>query len=444
MTEMKRPRVNIAVIGGGMVGLSLLQLIAKYLPDCRACLIEAHAFDSSVSQQPSFDRRSTALARGSIEIFDALGLWSSMKRKTTPISRVHVTDRGHIGSAVYDAQTANASREETSMLGCVVENSWLGQQLLRGLDKRGLQIGEAEASGELLLSETSGVSILAPAHLENIRPRQGHVQLSIDQEGTKFELDAELVIVADGAASSTREKLGIGVERTPYHQAAVIANVEYTEAHQGVAFERFTARGPMALLPLGEALHARTSALVWTHPTSEVDRVMQWSDDEFLKQLQLAFGYRLGKFTRVSTRVSYPLELLQASEQIRSNIVLMGNAAHYLHPVAGQGFNLALRDCAQLISVLQTARMSGKSLGELELLQRYLDKQEGDQWLTTQLSHNFNRVFSNNQKAWQFVRNVGLISLELCSPLKQQFFAQMMGQGQKQIQLHGISRSDLM
>ncbi|VUD53818.1 2-octaprenyl-6-methoxyphenol hydroxylase [Thalassocella blandensis] len=436
MEQAGHSRVDIAVIGGGMVGLSLLQLIAKYLPDCRACLIEAHAYNTPVarpaSQQPSFDRRSTALARGSIDIFQQLGLWSAMQHKTTPITRVHVTDRGHLGSATYNAQASsageNARRVENS-LGCVIENAWLGQQLLRGLESANSPTDEGH-------SVSDSVFIVAPAHVSKLTPRRGCVTLQIEQQGKASELEAELVIVADGAASSTREALGIHVERTPYHQAAVIANVEFSEAHKGVAFERFTAQGPMALLPLGEALHARTSALVWTHPIAEVDRVLQWSDDEFLSQLQTAFGYRLGKFLRVSQRGSYPLELQQASEQIRSNIVLMGNAAHYLHPVAGQGFNLALRDCAQLIHVLQQARRQKQSLGSLAVLQEYLRKQENDQWLTTQLSHNFNRVFSNNQKSWQILRNIGLISLELCPPLKQQFFSQMMGTGQKQIQFN--------
>lgn len=418
---------DIAIVGGGMVGLSLLQLISHYLPGTRACLIESCDMQALTESVPSFDSRSTALARGTIDIFQALGLWSNLEQRATPISRVHVSDKGHL------ATETDVGRKK--ILGCVVENAWLGRQLMHGLDAK------------------PNIDIIAPASVSKVTPLQGRARISVqrtlvdeqrvDEQEKEFTnesaaheqvLEAELLVIADGAQSRLRQQLGIGVEEHDYRQTAVVANVEYSKSHQGVAYERFTENGPLALLPLGESVNACTSALVWTHPHSQLDEIQQSSDQEFLQRLQQVFGYRLGKFTRVSQRAYYPLHLVQAKEQVRSNIVVMGNAAHFLHPVAGQGFNLALRDCAQLVKTLQQTLRDQQPMGSLKVLNHYLKMQEKDQWLTTQLSHSFNRIFSNKNFHWQMLRNLGFLGLDACPPIKNHFFSQMMGTAHKQIQ----------
>ncbi|MFT5082307.1 MAG: 2-octaprenyl-6-methoxyphenol hydroxylase [Lentisphaeria bacterium] len=412
---------DIVVVGGGMVGLSMLHMVAKAMPTRSICLIEAYALDSFNSDeahgsagtyQPSFDDRSTAVSSNSAEIFDELGLWSTIKHHVTPINKVSVTDRGHIGSAHY-SQSDNGNKA----LGFVVENKWLGSQLIGNLPS------------------SDSICLLAPARVDSVRPSKLGATLSINCNDEVHHVSASLVVLADGANSPLREKLGIAMEAHDYQQAAVIANVEYSEGHQCVAHERFTENGPLALLPLGEQPSVRISALVWTTPMAKVNEVLEWSDTEFLAQLQGAFGYRLGIFKRVGVRNHYPLKLMLAKEQVRSGIVLMGNAAHFLHPVAGQGFNLALRDCAQLVAVLVQAHNAGAALGDIHWLQHYVELQENDQWLTTSISHNFNRVFSSRRPALQLVRNLGLLSLDVMAPARQLFFDQMMGKGGRKVRM---------
>jgi 2-octaprenyl-6-methoxyphenol hydroxylase/2-octaprenylphenol hydroxylase len=231
-----------------------------------------------------------------------------------------------------------------------------------------------------------------------------------------------------------RTQLGIDVEVKHYAQHAVIANVETSEAHNGRAFERFTSEGPVALLPLGGDSNSKKSALVFTRPQNNVEETLTCDDEEFLALLQSTFGYRLGKFTRVGKRFSYPLSLSVAREQIRSSVVLMGNAAHFLHPVAGQGFNLALRDVAQLVAALSPVYLQRKQgntavrYGDLHTLLAYYDAQKKDQGLTGLISDTFNYLFSNEHFLKQAGRNVGLLALELNDGLKREVFHRMMGE----------------
>ena len=208
-----------------------------------------------------------------------------------------------------------------------------------------------------------GLELKTPAQVQRLVNRQGSVRLQLEAQN----LDAELVVVADGADSPLRQQLGIAEVNKEYRQSAVIANVRHQQSHGETAFERFTHHGPLAFLPLGGA-QGRSSAVVWTWPEGETTQAMAMSDAEFLARLQSEFGYRLGRLQQVGERQSYALRLCLAQEQVRSGIVLMGNAAHFLHPVAGQGYNLALRDGLRLAEVLQRAP---GNLGELELLLEY-------------------------------------------------------------------------
>jgi len=402
---------DIVIVGGGMVGLSLACMLSKALPQLSITLLDAHPVaDQQRLYQSSFDARSTALSSASIDIYKTLGIWSApgdspaIATHATPIKTVHVSDRGHLGQVSYE-DTENAG----AALGYVVENSWLGACL-----------SKATASYPRL-------TILAPAQVDDIRVVPGGAKLSVATEKGHSALSARLVIIADGAGSKLGAKLGIGVETHSYRQSAVIANVEFDVPHNCVAYERFTAQGPLAMLPLGEGPNARRAALVWTWPEGDVDAVKGWDDRMFLARLQRSFGYRLGNLTRVSKRVVYPLSLMLAREQVRSSLVLVGNAAHFLHPVAGQGFNLALRDCAKLTAVLASADTNAASLGSISTLSKYADGQRFDQQATIAMSHGFTRVFSSDNPVNQAVRNLGLVGLGVCAPAKTVFFNQMMG-----------------
>lgn len=403
---MKNPDYDIAIIGGGMVGASLAALLAAGESGWRIALIDAQAgTQSSTAYRPDFDHRSTAISAGSAEILERLGLWSRLAEHATAIRRVHVSDRGHLGGALIDAQD-----EGLGALGYVVENAWLAPSLLE----------QACA--------TAGITSLMPMSVEALTPRQGATELSLrSPEGEARTISAALAVVADGVQSPLRKALGIETQVTDYQQSAIIANVSFSEAHDGVAFERFTDQGPLALLPLDESRQGQRAALVWTLPPDQAQRMQLLPDAEFLAALQQRFGWRLGRFERVGERQIWPLRLITAAEQIRSNLVLMGNAAHSLHPVAGQGFNLALRDCARLAEVLSGARNQGQSPGALGVLTHYLGRQARDQRLTIGLSDKLVRLFTSSGRPETGLRHLGLLGLDLLPPLKTQFAAQTMG-----------------
>lgn len=402
---------DITIIGGGMVGTSLASLLAASQPQLRIALIESQPFAQADEAhfQPSFDARSTALSYGTAAILRELGLWHLLQQHITPIAQVHVSDRGHFLGGVIDAKENNLDA-----VGYVVENAWLGKVLL----------GHVQAQNNIQCFASSTVTALSP--------QQGCALLSVHTDAQTVLIQTSLAVIADGGDSPLRKALGIGTQVRDYGQTAIITNVEFSAVHGGVAFERFTDQGPIALLPLGESVAAQQAALVWTLPTGQADAMVAASDGVFLSHLQMRFGFRVGHFTRVAKRFAYPLQLVLAEEQIRSHVVLLGNAAHFLHPVAGQGFNLALRDCACLVETLRFAIANGQRLGELSVLQSYLDAQMRDQQLTIGFSDKLVRVFSSNQLPLIALRHLGLLSLESLPFIKDQFVAQTMGTAGRQ------------
>jgi 2-octaprenylphenol hydroxylase len=407
---------DIAIIGGGMVGTSLANMLAASQPQLRVALIEAQSFARAgeLHYQPNFDARSTALSYGTATILRELGLWENLRTHATPIAQVHVSDRGHFSGGIIDA-----AENKLDAVGYVVENAWLGSVLLAHMQTQNI------------------VKCFAPARVLQVTPQKNAARLRIQPaDAEEFFIDASLVVVADGGESAVRKSLGIETQTREYGQTAIITNVEFSEPHLGVAFERFTDEGPIALLPLGESSHANRSALVWTLPDHKADEILAATDDEFLLQLQHRFGFRAGRFTRVAKRFAYPLRLVLAEEQIRSNIVLLGNAAHFLHPVAGQGFNLALRDCACLVETLGAALAKNHAPGDLSVLENYRAAQALDQQVTIEFSDKLVRLFSNDHLPLIALRHLGLLSLDFLPLLKDQFVAQTMGAAGRQFRWH--------
>jgi 2-octaprenyl-6-methoxyphenol hydroxylase len=398
---MSGSRHDIVIAGGGMVGVSLALCLQRQLGKAYSVLlIEGYplpARDPSFQQNysPSFDARSTALSYSSYLIYRQMGVWPALEPRACAIETVHVSEQGRFGST-----RMLAAEYDWPALGYVVENAWLGNSLLQAL----LQTGIETLSPEKVVSavvETDGVVI----GLES-----------------GDSVNAGLLVVADGANSILREALGIEVVAQDYKQHALIANIAHAGDHEGCAWERFTAQGPLALLPLlPDPSSGNRSALVWSLPQEEAQRLQHCPQQEFLSLLQERFGYRLGRLLKVGERHSYPLSLIEAREQVRQSVVIMGNAAHSLHPVAGQGFNLALRDIACLCSVLKEAIAAGESIGELAVLQRYLQQQSGDQQRTTAFSDRLPDFFMQRDPALALLRDVGLFALDLSPALKREF-----------------------
>lgn len=395
---------RVVIIGGGMTGAALALLLARALPEVKTVLVEAQPFtvDPDVhAQQSKYDARSTALSPGSVELLDQLGVWSAGRTYATAINNIHVSDRGHVGQVRFTPDDSN-----NEPLGYVVENRGLAQGL----------VGAVRAH--------PNIEVRAPHSVESVKPVAGGARVTLEQG---VSLHADLVVCADGADSSVRQQLGIAEDVKDYRQCALVTNVAHSEPHGGWAYERFTETGPLALLPLGGE-GGRYSALVWTWSAERAEYAMSLMDEAFLDLLQQRFGHRLGRFEKVGQRQSYPLWLRVAREQVRSGLVLLGNAAHFLHPVGGQGFNLSLRDAARLVEVLRQER--DHPLGALATLQKYEQKQLSDQQRTIFLSDRFNQIFSRSQWAAAGLRNLGLLLLENNHVARQGLIRQLSGRGQ--------------
>ena len=390
---------DIVIVGGGMVGISLALLLRAQQP-WNILLIEAQELASSDgpvsgAYSSSFDARSTALSWSSKNIYQSIGLWPQLKKHLSAIAQIHVSDRGHVGMTRIDAGDANVDA-----LGYVVENQWLGSVLLNQLTKTDIQL-------------------LGSCKLETIEPLASGMRLQLQQADKDLQtIETKLLVIADGAGSTTAQQLGIQSQSTHYDQTGIIANVSLEKPHGGVAYERFTDQGPMALLPLADFKGRPRSALVWTQPRAMAETLMAADEQAFLEQLQLRFGYRLGHFKQLGKRVAYPLALTTATEQVRRHLVVMGNAAHSLHPVAGQGFNLSLRDAAALANSLAEA---GDRIGDLAVLQNYQQQQAIDQRNTVLFSDSLPKLFGLSSSIVALGRNSGLLAMDLIPSLRNSF-----------------------
>ncbi len=394
---------DIAVVGGGMVGASLALLLADALPNQGIRLLEASPFaaegEAGPEVPPRLDARSTALAPTTVSLLQRLRIWSEIEPFATAIAQIHVSDRGQPGGlSMTTADNGGAP------LGHVVENHILSKALLAACRERG------------------NLRLEAPVTVACVKPKAAAMELSLSS-GT--QLTCQLAVIADGAESRLRRALHIDELVRDYHQFAVVANLDCAHPHAGAAYERFTNEGPMALLPIG-GQHSATCAMVLTCARQDVAGVQAMGDRQFLDYAQSRFGYRLGHFERLGKRQYYPLKLRLAREQVRSGIVLMGNAAHFLHPVAGQGFNLAARDCARLADILRNKRPD-QSFGQLRLLQEYERAQRNDQDRTVLFSHGFNELFRLPGAGFGALRGLGFLSLELSDHLRSTFIRQLSG-----------------
>ena len=395
---------DILIIGGGMVGASLACALAG--SGLRLAIVEAVPLRAD--EQPSYDDRSIALAYGSRCIFAGMGLWDDLRHEVTPIRTIHVSDRGHFGIT-----RLRAEEQGVDALGYVVENRALGR----------LFAARLEASAD--------VDLLCPARLEALEFGERAVAASVEVDGARRLLRAALVVGADGGRSLVRRLAGVATRQWDYGQSAVIANVTPARRHGHVAYERFTDSGPLAMLPMG----GNRCSLVWTVRRGDEEALLALDDAAFLARLQDRFGRRLGTLRKVGRRHVYPLRLIRAAYRMPSRLALIGNAAHTLHPIAGQGFNLGLRDVAVLAEVLWQARARGEDPGCPATLGRYQAWRRQDQRRVVALTDGLVRLFSNRLPPLALARNLGLAALECMAPLRRGLARQFMGLSGRQPRL---------
>ncbi|OPX54334.1 2-octaprenyl-6-methoxyphenol hydroxylase [Oceanospirillum multiglobuliferum] len=412
---------DIAIIGGGLVGASLACALEGFARQHQwsIAVIEAVPMpeitegETPESFQPSYDARSTALSWGTKQIYDQLGLWSQLAPHAAPIKKIHVSDQGHLG-----ATRLNAQDHHVDALGYVAPNQWLGRVLLQAVQ------------------QAQHLFWFCPFTVERMDVGAGEHLLHLnDSQGLSRQIAAKLVVLADGGQSNLKQQLQIVDRQQPYEQNALVCNLTLSQPHQNEAFERFTPSGPMAWLPLTAP---KDIALVWTVPTDEIETVMALTDAEFAQRLHKLFGYRLGAVEKVGQRYQYPLTLVRATEQIRPGLVVLGNAAHYMHPVAGQGYNLALRGVADLADTLNKAALAHQPLGDLAVLQGYLAGRQADQDSVIGFSDGLIRLFANHNPVLGHLRAGGLMLLDRLTPAKRWFARQAMGIGGQAVRLQPV------
>jgi len=405
IANMTQQNYNITIIGGGMVGMSLALLLSRQNAAWKVALLDAQEFpDDEMDKlfQPSFDARSTAIAQGSVKIFQSLEVWEKLLTQATAIKKIHISDAGHLPGGLISAEDY-----AVDAVGYVIPNQWIGKVLSSALKVQ------------------SNITLYSPVTVKKVLPKISGAELQLAENLHHVDkITTDLVVMADGGQSPLAQQLGIDFSVASYQQTAIITNVAFTEPHQHIAYERFTELGPIALLPLGKNTSAQEAALVLTLPKEQADELLHSSDEIFLAHLQKRFGQRLGQFTRVGERKAFDLQLITAKEQIRSHVVLIGNAAHFLHPVAGQGFNLSLRDC---VSLTEQLSQSKNPLGDLAVLQSYLQNQQRDQKTTILFSDHLVKIFSSSRLPLIALRHLGFMGLESVPVAKKLLVNQTMG-----------------
>ncbi|HFG6963781.1 FAD-dependent monooxygenase [Acinetobacter baumannii] len=387
---------QVIIVGGGMVGLSLSLMLAK--ANIAVKLLEAVKYPNYDDQNvapyhSSFDARNTALSRRSVQIYQKLGLWDALQQHATPILQVHITEQGSFGKARLIAE-----QEKVESFGQVIENAWLGRVLL------------TQVRQQPLIELIDGVQVTALTQ----DAEQVHIEAQRDDEVLKLE--SKLLIAADGRDSFCRQAIGVGVDVHDYDQVAIVTTVQTSKPHEHVGFERFSALGPLALLPLpGEYRRS----VVWpVKKGTEGEWLGEENDQHFLDALQKTYGDRAGKFEKTGKRFSYPLSQVLAHKQAVGRVILMGNAAHTIHPVAGQGFNLCLRDADVLLRYLVNQLSASDDIGNPDNLLAYEQARLSDQQRVIKFCDTVVRGFSNQNPLLKLIRNTGLIAFDVIPGVK--------------------------
>lgn len=388
---------EVIIVGGGMVGLSLALMLAK--ANIAVKLLEAVKYpnyddNNAVAYHSSFDARNTALSRRTVQIYQKLGLWDALQEHATPILEVHITEQGSFGKA-----RLKADQEKVESFGQVIENAWLGRVLLTQVRQQPL------------------IELIDGVQVNSLKQNNDFVYIEASR-GEKYShsIKAKLVIAADGRDSFCRQALGVGVDVHDYDQVAIVTTVQTSKPHQQVGFERFSHLGPLALLPLpGECRRS----VVWpVKKGTEGEWLGEENDQHFLDALQQTYGDRAGKFQKTGKRFSFPLSQVLADKQAVGRVILMGNAAHTIHPVAGQGFNLCMRDADVLLRYITAQIAKSEDIGEPEMLKAYEQARLTDQQRVIKFCDSVVRGFSNQNPVLKLLRNTGLVAFDVIPGIK--------------------------
>jgi 2-octaprenylphenol hydroxylase len=402
---MSSPDFDVIVVGAGIAGGALLRsLLGSGL---RLALVEANPIAGEWTRNSSgvggFDSRVSAITPASAQALDTLGIWSQVcDGRVCAYRHMHVWDAEGTGSIDFDA-----AQLDVPALGHIVENSLLTAALLKDID------------------QASDVTLFNPARLQGLR--RDELQNPILQLEDGREISGRLLVAADGALSRIRELADFNTREWDYGHQALVATVQTQAHHNGTAYQRFLETGPLALLPLSSQGDAHYCSLVWSCEPELAAMLAQQDDEEFCSELALAVERRLGNVLRVSPRFCFPLRQRHAVDYVQAGIALVGDAAHTIHPLAGQGINLGLQDVQVLAEEILSARERGLQPGELVVLQRYQRRRKSDNLLMMAAMDGFKRLFSQRQLPLRWLRNTGMRLVDQSGPLKTQLMRHALG-----------------
>jgi 2-octaprenyl-6-methoxyphenol hydroxylase len=399
---------QVLIAGGGHVGLSFALLLANH--GIASTLLEKNSYPTISPTDDStrshyLDSRNTALSRRTVQIYQEIGLWDELQSHACRIDSVQISEQGSFGRAQL-----NKSEEKVESFGQVIENAWLGRKLLLAAQQSPLVTLIDNASVNAVTQQADGVTL----------------SFSNDSEAeNEQQLQASVLVACDGRDSTVRQLLNIGTTTYDYQQTAIVGVVETDMPHEHVAIERFSPAGPLAVLPLTDPegdgnddyQQGYRRSVVWVCPTGEETKYLE-DDAHFLQTLQQAFGQRAGKFVAAGRRGAYPLTRVLANKQVDGRCVIMGNAAHTLHPVAGQGFNLCMRDAHVLAQMMSSQVLKGEDIGNAQLLKRYEKARQTDQKRVIRFCDAVVHGFTHPNPAIKLARNMALVAFDKLPNIK--------------------------
>ena len=410
---MDKNQYDIAIVGGGLVGASLACALAG--ADLRVLVIEA--VSRKTQTEPGYDDRVLAIAPGSRTILDTTGIWREIDPESVvPIKTIHISDRGKFGFT-----RLHHAMHGIEAMGYAVPARELGV----AMDKK--------------LQQLDGVTMMCPAEVTGLTreltteltPKEAakkagnseFIEIKLSENANPGTVRASLVVFADGADSAMRRSLDFETVDYKYNQSVILTTITPDRSHNNTAYERFTDTGPLALLPSSNNRYT----VVWTAQDEQVPELLQCADDEFLQRLQFRFGDRVGEMRKLGRRKTYPLSFVKVKHPVKPRVVVVGNAAHTIHPVAGQGFNLGLRDVATLAELLFDAQGHGLDVGAADVLDRYWRLRQRDINRMGRFTDGLIRLFSNNSLLLSLMRDTALLSLDLIPPAQRYLVKRTMG-----------------
>lgn len=384
---------DVVIAGGAMAGMTLALALDK-LSEGRLSIAVVEAYQVDHQAHPGFDSRSIALSYGTVNLLKRWSLWQDIEPVATAINDIHVSDRAHAGMTDISAQELGVDA-----LGYVVELADVGRIYQQKADA------------------TDNITLFCPDSVANVERTQEKVSITL---ASGESLTSKLLVAADGAISTCCSQVGIEMREHDFEQVAVIANICSEQSHDNRAFERFTEHGPLALLPMTD----NRLSLVWCLPPELAQQVMSLDEEAFLQELQSAFGWRLGKLTKVGEKASYPLILRHREQNVSHRFAIVGNAAQTLHPIAGQGFNLGIRDVATLAEQIVK---SPQDVGQYEVLSSFRERRQSDRANTISLTSSMVHIFSNDLPAMRLGRNIALFTMDNLPQFKSPLIKRTLG-----------------